>query len=976
MINETQYYGGSKRNTSSASLQFYRHEARLRVINCTTAGHAVILPEASSFLINELGAEWMVYNESTSSQNIVVKATINGSLSTLCTLTPGQVAVCFLINHTAGAEKWIAAVRTRNTARTAAVGSHTGPTKHDPTTYTPSCFEGELCDFAEAEGNVPLDGQDTRPEVIAPMIQDVIANAINAAREPIRAADYVMPSIVLLTFRSGHFTPDANHPWAGSYTLSPEFYTALENNNRPHAVEYDNTADGLSHHWHHARWAGGVPSWGIDPAFSVKRFIWKKIIPYFPNGGATQRNLEIRFVMEHTVDPTPTLTPSGSGGQQSRTEGAWGAVFHVYVFTDELNPSFVDGNSYTPVGATGTVAFTKNNPCLYGGTGAIYAGDDADRFIHPQMAICAHIPTSFESPAEYDWIPPEERDYFQGIEGNNRSCWYKVSNGAPWLPGGCTEAAAGGIGIEGNCVFGYSITTNSFAAYTLGGDFPTSKPLEFVTIENGLGVGRTYLKPKYPGWDEVCGRLNATDGSSISIKLCSDDKYWDGGWPKYDFDSCIGHPDEPFEGYGGSHSCFNRGNTTVPCCVEFADAICFANEICTLTQTKYGDFNGTDCNVIEQVCYVQGTYNTSILCSVYDYDYYFNGNYLLRQITWKGFKLIPNAERFDFTYAGASSALLVTKRGTFTYGATIDVTVAAGAGTHRSIALHEPSTAIKHGQVYVKATKCTTQPHSLFFKASYTAGALTAYELRVTPTGGSNATVALYKIIADVATQLWTTNITNVIASMGLRATWWGCDLTVWWDYDRNTALSHSREDTAIDGSGVSGFGSTANSTSVQFDDFTVVDLTKYYSISYVQLGQDSLSHEIAPEAAASYTASCGGTNEPNCGTPPRCNCTSVTETLTSELSATATGELSYPFCHTDETGTGVGTDGSNPGPINGGIPGCECTGAYLGPNEPPCNPCPPPQVVGGVRIPKRCPVEGEGIICSGYNNWIYQGVA
>lgn len=875
-------------------------------------------------------------------------------------------------------------MKTRNTPSTTQSSTHTAPVAFKVKTYDPNCFEGDICDLAQSAGNVPLDGVGGRPLVIAPMIQDIVLRAKNSWREPIRAADFVMPKVVLLTFQPDEFTPDSNHPWAGSYTLSPEFYEALANNGRPHVVTYLGTAHGGSRHWHHTRWTGsGAGGWGqaTPSATNVRRHVWRAQITYYPNGDVTARTLEIRFVMEHTVNPEPLLTPVGGGGKQNRTECAWGSIFMIYVFTDELNPSFVDGNSYTPIGASGAVSFTRDNPCRWGAVDSLPGGDTGDRFVHPQMAICASIPTSFESPFEYLWIPPEDRLSFGGFEGANRSCFYKCANDSPWLPGGCTEAAYQGGKHFYNTVFGYGGASHNWAAYTPGGDFPRSKPIEYVVIENGLGVGRTYLKPKRPGWDEVCGRLDLINGSSISIKLCSDDKYGiDGRWPRYEPDSCKGHPDEPFEDVGGSHSCFYNGNPDINCCIQFEDAFAYSNEYCLLDLTFYGDFDGSNCEIKDTKCYIQGVFATRLTCKLYDYTYNMNGSQDARIITWKNFKQDPDQVLYDFTYAGVSDVKLVSKRGSWSQTATIDVTGAGGSGPVRSFLQYEPAGEIYHGSISARGKKCDLQDHRIIFRSHYTSGQLTGYCLAVTPTGGSNATIKFSKVIADVETTIYSKNITNNNALMTIRAEWLGCRFYLYVDTPTEPVLLLEIYDTSIDGTGYMGLGSSANSTNVQFDQVFFDDRTKTHVDSQIQLAFESVSVDIHTKAAAGYTSGCGTTNEPGCGTPPpngRCNCTSATTTLYSQLTASSgPGDVTLPNCHTDVDGNCEGTSGTNPGPVDGGIPECDCCGRYKtqgGTQHPPCSSCPPPRVSVGCYIPKRClPKTGmvEGKMCSGIKYW------
>lgn len=912
----------------------------------------------------------------------------NSAGTTIVTLTSGQVAQVDL------ASAFKVKVTSLNTARAFHRASRaTVENAGLRTTHEPYCFIGEGCDLARAMHSVPLDGDDGRDHVELPFCEDVTLHAKNQVREPVRAADLVMPSVIVLTFAGAfetNFVADALHPLA-STTLPPEAYAAIRNSDKPHGLEYSaslSSAGQVTRHPHHIRWEGVTPffGWGHGPGiadFEVVRHVWRKVIPYrdYTNGTGSEYNIELRFVAETTVPI--------AGGVQDPDYGAWGTLFTVYVFCDQLSAGFADGDSYTPLGGV-SMLWEKIDPFVWGNARGVSGGPD-DKFCHPQLLAVGMLPTTLHAPMGREWVPWEDRKYYKAFQGGytarggNRELCYDWSNGAPWTPGTCTTPAPNGAGIIGNVVFGRTIGSTSCAAMSLGGDFPTSKPYEFIVWENGLGVGRTYLKPVKPGWDEECGALDVAGGSSGSINICVSDKdgiddgtgkrTWPGDKPR----PCAGHADEPFEGVGGSHQCFNTNEAEQPteatCCYNTDEwALALARDYCIRTKYTYGDFNGSSCELLGTECEQHAAFVKQAVMDVLDYDMMMAGNQDARTIAWCRPLLDPDWVADSFIYP-TNPGDFQDWQGTWTHAASyVEVSSASGPNVIKAAVRYESGTSYtwKDCVVRAKALKATMATHALFVRGAFDgSNRFTGYLGMIDPTGGTNATVSIVRYAVDVPTVVATTSISNLSSdTVDMQLEAWGTFVELKW-----TVSGQSQQTLSVDecgpSSGPGGLATTDVSTNVKFSDIYVDDTNYQYGLIEAYAGQFSAGLTFPLELHRIYTFPCIGletnTTCGDCCDPPKCNCIASAYSGVYSTSASHGGpsDILLPDCP---------TNGDNPTKLGGGLYRCDCKGNWCPPLSWYCGDCPQPFPSLELSLPSCRPAEwdtaNEPVVCRGITYW------
>lgn len=1021
MIPQEIYHGGALGIVASTVLTPFSPS----VILCSSASAInVDLPNPSMMTNRDRGfSRFTVINKGTGSVSI---RTHSGS--TLTTVVTNQGIELFLGNTAFH-------FRTKTLATPRSIGaSARGSVLSDsrPTTYsTPNCFLGSDCDFADFNGNVPLDGEDGRAKCVVPMCQDVVAFCENASREPIRAADVVMPSVVVIRLSRADFTPDPAHPLS-STVLPEEFYTALFDG-KPVALIYDNKAVGArSRHPHHLRWQGSpTPLWGHGSGianFTVSRHTWKKVIPY--SSGGLDYEIDIRFVAEHTLsggneaNVDPTGTP---GGTMNRDYGAWGTLFSLYVFCNQLSPSFVDGDSFTPVDSSGPVSFTKADPFV---SGIAYGvGESAeDKFCHPQLVVVAHFPTTFQSPMGHSHVVLEDRQFVNGIlaideqsiRGKNLEFEHKLRNGSPWIdylsdPGVYPRSTVEDADIFGNIVFGWTISTKSSAAMTLGGGFPTSTPTNFFVWENGLGVGRTYLVPEKPGWDELSGELDVLGGSSGSVSVCMGDGDGIPGengvseWPFYEFEECTGHPTEPFEGAGGGHLCFNNANDLdgpiASCCTQTSrQAYATVVDKCKVVGTVYGDFSGIGCELLEDTCTITQTKNWRALLDYENHEYFMNGNQLLRNILFAKPILDPSLVFGDYTHEGSipNPSLFVPDYGTWSLNTITPSGInAPHASNIKALARYINATTPVQEDVIITAQfrSAATVAQGLGGKVTVSSGMVSGYFAVIQPTGGTNATVSIRKYVSDTETILATRSITNLSSSIvDVEFDVWGCLLKFTWTVSGQDTESLSVEDATFSSSlGEAALAIAGVGTGVFADIFIDDEKKNFIRIEATQgCYANGLSWpETIPEERVSSLAECNAIlTNPECGSCCHsnpdcnpicfyCNCSSedgtpiyITSFSWSGLSIDnpSGGDISLTNCSGPNDYSG---GGENPTYVGGPLPRCDCYGQYCaGTNLPKCGLCPDPFVNGEVLFPMCWPAsldqDDMPRMCRGLRNWFY----
>ena len=1008
-ISRDRFFGGAIAISTSTALS----PASPSVISCHNGTSInVTLPAHDRFREWQVGKDRFLIMAHGAGSVVVIH---NGV--TLATITSGQASTV----HVLAEDYLVQAVGPIGGPRTASrAGRYPVDNLSTSSTFVGDCFEGSGCDLAIANGLEPLDGQEGRDQCIVPMCQDV-THATNSGREPIRANDVVMPSVVVLQFNRDEFEADPAHPLAGT-VLPTAFYEALYNNDRPHALLYEGRVDGTTRHPHHLRWIGSEPSqqWTHGTGagnFSITRHRWSKTVTYTDENDATF-TVTLHFIAEHTLSSEPGPDPfEDPGSQQDRNKGAWGTVFSIYVFCNQLSPSFANGNTFTPVGAGAPVAFSLNDPFVSGIAYGVGEGEE-DKLCHPQLVLVGHLPMTFHSPMGSSHIPWEERQWLRTwgsdaftTRGANREFCHKVRNGSPWIdPGDCDGSYPrddiDNDDIFGNVVFGWDTPSHNGAAMSLGGEFTRSKPLEFIAWENGRGEGRTYLVPTKPGWDEDCGTLDVAGGSSGSIWICTEDEYGiDDGtgrrtWPLAALVECDGHPDEPFEGIGGGHNCFNNGNLAddgalVNCCITTnATATAQVTDQCIRISTAYGSLDFGGCVLGEQTCESSSQTFTALL-EPEDYDYMMNGDQASRVISWTRLLPDPSFVANDYVHTGTDSELN-DLHGTWNFATS---TITGQGGSHatvvKALAIFDDTIdpVIEDYVVHFSTTNGKTVPQGPAARTGVNGSSqISGYFCRLQSTGGSNGTATILRIVDDVEVTLATKNITNFTSeSVAFALDMWGDTITFTWTVSGQSADSLTAKDcrlvTGEGGLAVYSTG-TASMGSISLDDeekdFITIDGT------HARFSNLFSWPSTIPEERADFLSNCNAINtNPGCGTPPNCNCTTVSGTATSETTVSWSGvDLSAPDGRDVNVSVCTGPpdydgDGENPTYAGAPNPRCDCDGPWCGSDAPQCGTCPEPWVSISLHLPTCWPSEvrdedgiEEPLMCSGVSLWSYSSSA
>jgi len=787
--------------------------------------------------------------------------------------------------------------------------------------YNPFCFTGTDCEYLESVGNQhALDGTEGYATAVAPMYQDVVEHAVNSHREAVRAADVIMPNLIAIRFREGAFSVDTDHPWYGTHSLSDEFYDALYRTLpgfgiiSPHVLAYDAALSGAatSRDPHHLSYSGTNWEHGTGAAnLTVRTHVWKSEVRYGPESDPTAYTLQILYVMEHTMSAeVPVDCATGTGPDGSADKGMHGALFRGAVFTDELNPLWNDGvSTFTPVGFTSAHVITRGDPVISGlafgiSDGATTLAKASRKGVHPQCVVAFNLPTTFEAPVGHNNIPISNL-----AKNRNLERLYDVPNGCPWLTGACADTfpgddgtwPTGRYGILHNCVFGQTVGGNFGRAMSLGGDMKRSVPTPFVLIENGGSTGRTFLQPERPGWIESCGKLSVAGGSDIEIFMCVDED----AWPVCAGMSCCdGHPDEPFEGVGGSHTCFRtynqaqgrdgRANTT--CCIPTADASVAAYAYCQRDKVKYGGPSGAGCTTVETKCDYLGAYFTQAVLPLADYDMKANGAVKTREMIWAQVRRDKDYRRRNWIYSSAD-ADLANVLGTFTKGeSTLTVATVSGVKPIRAQASFDESSPTAWDwfgcTIECGLNGVNTHKIGLGFLDSGQVG----WGMVVSPSG-ADLTLEILEYTALGATR--TVLATVTIAGEGAnptgaaKYTQRGTDIVVQYTPTSGVLVTLTAE--VSDGTGFNpnwpsisphtessspyepSFYTESTTAGAVWDSFSfssplISDLVDKQVSFYGQVTWQSIAGSIDEQAAAHH-GQCDVISNPNCGTS-KCNCT------------------------------------------------------------------------------------------------------
>lgn len=592
------------------------------------------------------------------------------------------------------------------------------------------------------------------------------------------------------------------------------------------------------------------------------------------------------------------------GGRNDTDEGLWGTLFMLYIFTDEIDPTFFEGDSYTPAGAAAPVTFWRHDPLAWGQATGISEGAD-DKFGHPQLMAAAALATTLHSPCLSRWVPPQLRDEIppNDIQGWNRALDYRRPNCLPWitdptrdLNASCADCATAPRSHQ-ITHFSHDNDTGAgsdpLAGMTLGGDLPYSRPSEHLCWENGAGIGRTFLKPSSAGWDEEIGEL--TSGSCTILSLCID---WNNNWEEYPFNTCDGHPAELFNDIGGTHSCYKNMATgsDTQCCIAYEDATGTWRQKCVRDHIKYGNRQGNSCEVLDLGCSEVGTYTTVKTLGIYSYDLGPVTNPVtLREIEWRRYEVDPDAILYSYTYDSGDVGDIDQDLGTWSLGASAITVTPASAKTVSALLMYDPTRVgganlWRDATCYVQFQNCDDVTHGIgmrmYLDGSNDANGYGAY---IEPTGASTANAVIARYDAGVETVLASKAIVLEAPVVDVTFRAWGTTLHFGWEVSGGLAESLEVDDCTYDENKGPTLFTKTTAAQASFADWVIVDESYQFAG-----GIDTGSFFATFSGAESMTVSgqealmdgyglCTDMSEYCCGQccdPQCCNCTVWIESM------------------------------------------------------------------------------------------------
>jgi hypothetical protein len=526
-------------------------------------------------------------------------------------------------------------------------------------------------------------------------------------------------------------------------------------------------------------------------------------------------------------------------------------------------------------------------------------------------------------------------------------------------------------------VFGDTTSTFAWGGMTLGGAFSRTEPIEWVCIENGLGVGRTILKPTNPGYDEATGELNTEDGSDVSVTLCDVSGVTD--FVPRDFDSCEGHPDEPFEGVGGSHGCFKNRNDSTYCCTNTTEKTYIRiTQVCYRNTTYYGAPSGGSCPIDHGTCAVTATFSRSFELRPYDYDFQMDGNPALRELKWRHLypdptnTLYNSPDPFDNSLTNWNTLVGGTINN-IDYPGTPPAYFQIDSVNNTKHAhwahIYNPTSSI-YTDGFIEAIAFNLGGGNTFgagwcLSEYLTSDQLDGYYAFINSTTG---VITLYYAIGSTNTQtvLASTSDATLIGAteIAFRFTKHGSTLTFEWNsagvvgtYETNLTADHC----AYTSVGHPGLVAAPQHTDMRFKDIRVLDSTPLWVAVEAKMYPTQVEASVPGNACPALNA-CNGSYEsiPDVGTFPNCPGYSWGETLSEVTGASAVDPLSST---------------SNPNRFEDGFP-ADCFGPLCDDNVTErCGDCPPPFQALSLYIPSQCgpsPITNRETICRGARWWVW----
>jgi hypothetical protein len=205
-----------------------------------------------------------------------------------------------------------------------------------------------------------------------------------------------------------------------------------------------------------------------------------------------------------------------------------------------------------------------------------------------------------------------------------------------------------------------------------------------------------------------------------------------------------------------------------------------------------------------------------------DYDYLANGNQDNRGVSWAGYVNDSTYTRNNYTYAGTATDL-VQQEGSWTFGATIDLS-SGGSGTSvHSVLIYDPAASSWEDMtVSVRIKKAKLGVHGAGICVD--AGPQVGYFAFVRHSSGNNAALEIRKRAGGVYSLVATaamTNLTSDIASLVF--TKWGTRLTAICTPSGESPTSLEVNDCDIENGGNPALVVETGSVG-QFDQFSILD--------------------------------------------------------------------------------------------------------------------------------------------------------
>lgn len=656
----------------------------------------------------------------------------------------------------------------------------------------------------------------TASGVSVPMYQNPCGSC-DPLRPVFRVANLSLPTEIRLKFKLGEWSKDSAHSHAGALdNLVASLCTSWT---LPYEASYSWSST-TSRHWHHLK-SDGAGAWTLT-APTVTRYVWRITKDYEAQDGSTKQ-VELRFVAEYEGTPS---------------SGAWGTLFHVYVFSNEINPSYVDGTAF------GGITFSRDDPAVW---------DGSSKRFHPQLAACASIPTTMESPCGFARYVPGGYSLdpnYTSADADNDHCSARTSN-VPWIVGTPGHEAD-------NTVFGEPAV--GYRAMTLNPECDASSAMEWLAIENtSTGTGDTALKPINNGWDET-NNTGLTFGHPPSIEISVCDPGQSPG------SCCDGHASTPNK---GTASCWKPSPTgAVQLCASRTSRVKLTLRTVAAEEAQCFDPDGNASELGGAQRFVQFQQRVLYL-PVWECDYQEGGTQTLRAMRWALREPDPKATVYSATESFADNLLTnwSVAFGSWTASSGAAVATAVSGSDLNALLFYTAYTSFQDVRVSARVGSGSL-PFGLVVRASSSGSGTTAgYYFEIDPSGFGAARI--YRITAGSKTI-----VSAHVGTAGAPLTLASGDVVIVEAIRSRLALRKNHalifELTAEDcsyTSGSVGLATEGLAAGQTWDDVEITDLSVPVGVAYAELSENgwtiSVDASMMPGYDGSYDQSIAN---PNCG--------------------------------------------------------------------------------------------------------------